>query len=102
MTELSDPRLSSVISVTRVVASSDLRSAKIYISVLGNDEQKQKSLEALRSASGFINRSVKKGINLKYMPFLAFELDNSIEKGSEILELIDEAMAGESLDQATP
>ena len=102
MTELSDPRLSSVISVMRVVTSSDLRRAKVYISVLGDDEQKQKSLLALTSASGFINRSVKKGINLKYMPFLAFELDNSIEKGSELLGLIDEAMAGETSDQATP
>ncbi len=101
MTELSDPRLSSVISVIRVVTSSDLRRAKVYISVLGDDGQKQKSLEALTSASGFINRSVKKGINLKYMPFLVFELDNSIEKGAEMLELIDEAMAGESSDRAT-
>ncbi len=101
MTELSDPRLSSVISVTRVVASSDLRRAKVYISVLGDDEQKRKSLEALTSASGFINRSVKKDIDLKYMPFLVFELDYSIEKGSEMLGLIDEVMAGDSPDQAT-
>ena len=85
MTELGDPRLSPVISVTRVVTSSDLRSARIYISVLGDDEQKKKSLEALTSASGFINRSVKKSIDLRYMPFLVFELDNSIEKGSEML-----------------
>lgn len=102
MTELNDPRLSSVVSVVRVVTSSDFRRAKVYISVLGDDEKKQKSLEALRSASGFINRFVKKDIKLKYMPFLAFELDNSIEKGSEMLGLIDDAMAGESSDQATP
>ena len=102
VTELNDPRLSSVISVIRVVTSSDLRRAKVYISVLGDGGQQQKSLEALRSASGFINRSVKKGINLKFMPFLAFELDNSIEKSAEMLELINEAMAGEILDQAEP
>lgn len=102
MTELSDPRLSSVVSVIRVVTSSDLRSAKVYVSVLGGDEQKRKSLEALTSASGFINRSVKKGIDLKYMPFLAFELDDSIEKASKTLGLIDEVMAGDSSDQATP
>ena len=102
VTELSDPRLSSVVSVIRVVTSSDLRRAKVYISVLGDDGQQRKSLEALTSASGFINRSVKKGINLKYMPFLEFELDNSIEKGADMLELIDEAMAGEVPDQSTP
>ena len=101
MTELNDPRLSPVISVTRVVTSSDLRSARIYISVLGDDEQKKKSLEALTSASGFINRSVKKSIDLRYMPFLVFELDYSIEKGSEMLGLIDEVMSSESPDQDT-
>ena len=98
MTELNDPRLSSVISVTSIVTSSDLRSAKVYISVLGDDEQKKKSLLALTSASGFIYRSVKKSIDLKYMPFLVFELDYSIEKGSEMLGLIDEVMSGESPD----
>ncbi|MCH8063654.1 MAG: 30S ribosome-binding factor RbfA [Chloroflexi bacterium] len=102
VTELSDPRLASVISVIRVVTSSDLRNAKVYVSVLGDDGQKQKSLEALTSASGFINRSVKKGVDLKYMPFLVFELDNSIEKGARTLGLIDEAMASESSDRATP
>ena len=102
VTELSDPRLASVISVIRVVTSSDLRNAKVYVSVLGDDGQKQKSLEALTSASGFINRSVKKGVDLKYMPFLVFELDNSIEKGARTLGLIDEAMANESSNRATP
>ena len=102
VTELSDPRLASVISVIRVVTSSDLRNAKVYVSVLGDDGQKQKSLEALTSASGFINRSVKKGVDLKYMPFLVFELDNSIEKGARTLGLIDEAMASESSNRATP
>ncbi len=102
VTELSDPRLSSVVSVIRVVTSSDLRNAKVYVSVLGDDGQKQKSLEALTSASGFINRSVKKGIDLKYMPFLVFEIDDSIEKAAKTIGLIDEAMASDSPDQATP
>ena len=102
VTELSDPRLSSVISVMRVVTSSDLRRAKVYVSVLGNDEKKKKSLEALTSASGFINRSVKKGIGLKFMPFLVFELDDSIEKGAKMLELMKDVKSDESADQATP
>ena len=102
VTELSDPRLSSVISVMRVVTSSDLRRAKVYISVLGNDEKKKKSLEALTSASGFINRSVKKGIDLKFMPFLVFELDDSIEKGAKMLELMKDVKSDESANQATP
>ena len=102
VTELSDPRLSSVVSVIRVVTSSDLRNAKVYVSVLGDDGQKQKSLEALTSASGFINRSVKKGIDFKYMPFLVFEIDDSIEKAAKTIWLIDEAMASDSPDQTTP
>ena len=102
VTELNDPRLSSVISVIRVVTSSDLRNAKVYVSVLGDDGQKQKSLEALTSASGFINRSVKKGVELKYMPFLVFELDNSIEKAAKTIGLIDEVMTSDRPDQTKP
>ena len=102
VTELSDPRLSSVVSVIRVVTSSDLRNAKVYVSVLGDDGQKQKSLEALTSASGFINRSVKKGIDFNYMPVLVSEIDDSIEKAAKTTGLIDEAMASDSPDQTTP
>lgn len=87
-TELRDPRLSTVVSVTYVDASPDLRHAKVYISVLGDENQKKNTLIALKSASGFIHRAMREGIGMKSLPFLYFYLDNSIERGAEILDMI--------------
>ena len=86
--ELNDPRLSSLISITEVRTSRDLRSAKVYFSVFGDADTKQNALDALESAGGFIHRALKRNLSLKFAPFLSFQLDESIEQGSEMLELI--------------
>lgn len=88
--DLNDPRLSGVVSVTRVDTAPDLRSAKVYISVLGDAEAKRRNMEALTSAGGFIHRVLKRNLSsLKHIPFLSFQLDESIEKGAEMIEMID-------------
>ena len=87
--EINDPRLSSLISITEVQTSRDLRSAKVYFSVLGDEHQKQNTLAALESAGGFIHRTMKRNLSLKFAPFLTFQLDESIEQGTEMLDLID-------------
>lgn len=89
--ELSDPRLSSMATVMDVDTSSDLRHAKVYVSVLGNQNEKENTLAALRSASGYIHRNMRKNLTLKSVPYLSFYLDESIERGSEMLELIKES-----------
>ena len=91
--DLRDPRLSKVVSVTHVDTSSNLRHAKVYISVLGDDEDKRGTMTALKSASGYIHRAVRDNVTLKSMPFLRFELDDSIERGAELSDLIEEAVA---------
>lgn len=87
--ELKDPRLSDIITVTEVTVTKDLRYAKVYISVLGNDEQKKSSMSALKSASGFIRREIGNRIKLRYTPEFIFELDNSIEHGIHISKILD-------------
>jgi ribosome-binding factor A len=87
---LRDPRLGSLVSVTEVSASPDLRYAKIYVSCLEGEEKKQQILAALTSASGFIRSELAKVVRLRRMPELHFEWDNSIEKGDRLLRLIDE------------
>lgn len=88
--DMKDPRLSVVVSVTRVDTAPDLRSAKVYISVLGDAEDKKRNMEALNSAGGFIHRTLKRNLrSLKYVPVLSFQLDESIEKGAEMIEMID-------------
>ena len=86
--EMNDPRLSSLISITEVRTSRDLRSARVYFSVLGDERQKQDTLAALESAGGYIHRALKRNLKLKFAPFLSFRLDESIEQGAGMLDLI--------------
>ena len=86
--EMNDPRLSALISITEVRTSRDLRSAKVYFSVLGDEDAKQDARTALESAGGFIHRTMKRNLKLKFAPFLSFQLDESIEQGTGMLDLI--------------
>ena len=96
--ELKDPRISSIVSVTRVEASADIRRAKVFISVLGDKTDKENTLIALRSAGGFIHRSMRGSLVLKNVPFLTFRLDESIEKGAEMLEMIKRVLSNTEAD----
>ena len=86
--QLRDPRLSSVVSVTRVESSRDLKQARVFVSVLGDDAEKEQTLKALKSAAGFVHKSVRQQLTVKNVPTLAFHLDESIEQGAEMLERI--------------
>ena len=90
--ELKDPRLSRLISVTNVNVTMDLRYAKVFVSIMGNDEEKKNALDGLKSAAGFIRREVGHRIQLRYTPEIQFELDNSIEHGAYISKLINDAV----------
>ncbi|MDD2533389.1 MAG: 30S ribosome-binding factor RbfA [Eubacteriales bacterium] len=90
--EIKDPRLPPMTSVVEVRASRDLSHAHIYISVLGNDQQKKDCAAALRSASGYIRRELSHRIRLRIAPELHFIVDESIERGFRMNKLIDEAM----------
>lgn len=87
--DMNDPRLASLISVTEVQTSSDLRSAKVFFSVLGDETAKRDALAAMRAAGGFIHRTMKRRKTLKYAPFLSFRLDDSIQQGVEMQRLIE-------------
>ena len=92
-TELRDPRIPVVVSITQVDASADLRHAKVYVSVLGDDAEKRGAIRALKSAAGFVHRNLRRSMSLKSVPTLRFVLDESIETGNHVLGLIDEAIA---------
>lgn len=92
--ELKDPRLPKIISVTSAEVTRDLRYAKIYISVLGSEEDKKNAFEGLKSAAGFIRREAGHRLQLRYAPELLFEPDNSIERGVYISKLIDDTIQG--------
>ena len=90
--ELKDPRISSIVSITRVETSRDLGFAKVYVSVLGSDQEKSDTLRALGSAAGFIHRSIRPNLRMRSVPHLSFSLDEAIEKGAEMVAFIDKVI----------
>ena len=87
--ELKDPRLSkAVVSVINVNVTKDLKFAKAFISVLGNEDVQKGAIDALKSAAGFIRKEVGHRINLRSTPEFSFVLDNSIEYGAHINEVL--------------
>lgn len=101
--QVKDPRLSSFVTVTEVTVSKDLRHARVFVSIMGTDEEKKAVLEGLKSAGGFLRRQLSERIDIRYMPELAFENDTSIEHGSHLLDLmrqIDSDRNGTRTDSA--
>ncbi|MFF2888120.1 30S ribosome-binding factor RbfA [Paenibacillus sp. NPDC057967] len=91
--ELKDPRI-GFITVTGVETTSDLSQARIYLSVLGNDEQKEATLKALASATGYLRSELGKRMKLRHTPELLFKFDSSIEYGSRIESLLEDINRG--------
>lgn len=86
--DLHDPRVGFV-TVTGVKTSPDLRHARVYVSVLGNDDERAASLEGLRAAHGFLQARLAAELTLKHTPALSFDYDESIDHGMRISELLD-------------
>jgi ribosome-binding factor A len=87
-TELNDPRICRLSTVTDVEVSRDLRYAKLFVSVYGSDQEQSQTLEGLQSAGGFIRTELGKRIRLRLLPELTFCLDQSIQRGVRLTNLI--------------
>jgi ribosome-binding factor A len=87
--QIKDPRISSLVSITEVVTSPDLRYAKVFISVLGNEEEKRATLKGLASAAGFFRKELAHQLSLRRVPELSFHQDDSIEHGARLSELFE-------------
>ena len=87
-TEIKDPRISPWTSVVAVEVAPDLKTAKVYVSVLGNEEVQQDTLRGLKSAAPFMRSQLAKSINLRNTPELKFVMDQSIEYGVNMSKLI--------------
>ena len=86
-TELKDPRIGFV-TVTDVDTSPDLRAARVYVSVLGTEEERERSLSGLRSSHGFLQGKIASAMRMKRTPTLTFEYDESAERGDRISRLL--------------
>lgn len=87
--EVKDPRI-GFMSLTNVEMSPDLRSARVFVSVLGTDEERAATLAALRSASGFIRHHLKPRLRMRQIPELDFRDDRSMEHAAEIARAISQ------------
>ena len=89
LTEVKDPRIPMMTSVMEVRMSSDLTHATVFLSVYGSQQEKRECMEAVNRASGFIRSQIAKRIKLRVAPELHFKLDESIQKGMDLMDLID-------------
>jgi ribosome-binding factor A len=87
--ELSDPRIGFV-TVTSVETSPDLRAAQVYVSVLGSEEEREATLEGLRSSHGVIQAKIAAETRMKRTPTLSFRYDSTVEQGMRISRLLEE------------
>ncbi|MBA3348152.1 MAG: 30S ribosome-binding factor RbfA [Actinobacteria bacterium] len=87
--ELKDPRIGFV-TVTGIDASTDLRTARVFVSVLGNDKKRLKSMAGLEAAHGVLQARISRELRLKRTPQLRFEYDPSVEHGVRMSRLIDD------------
>ena len=86
---LKNPHITGMISVTKVKTSPDLRYARVYISLL-NCKNVKETMEGLKSASGFMRTELARRVNLRYTPELRFEIDDSMEYGARIENILKE------------
>lgn len=88
--QVKDPRLDTFVAVTEVSTSTDLRHAKVFISHLGSEAEKQEILKGLGAASGFLRKELAQNLKMRRIPELSFCWDNSLERGDHIIRLIDQ------------
>jgi ribosome-binding factor A len=91
--DLSDPRIGFV-TVTSVETSPDLRTAKVYVSVLGDEEEREETLAGLRSSHGVLQSRIAAETRMKRTPTLSFHYDETIEQGVRISQLLEEEPPG--------
>ncbi|MBE5833078.1 30S ribosome-binding factor RbfA [Butyrivibrio sp.] len=91
-----DPRISPMTSVMEVEVAPDLKTCKVWVTVMGDDEDRARTMEGLKSAAGYIRSTVAKELNMRYTPELRFILDDSIEYAINMSKKIDEVAAADA------
>ncbi|MBX9572419.1 MAG: 30S ribosome-binding factor RbfA [Candidatus Obscuribacterales bacterium] len=92
---IKDERISGIVSITDVECSADCRRAKIFISVFGEEEQQQHTMEALNDHAGEIRGELCRRLQLRFAPEVMFKLDNSLERGAHVSALLNKISRGE-------
>lgn len=88
--DVRNPHIGPLVTVTRVQITKDLHYAKVYISVIGSEQEKEETLRALQTAAGFIAVNSSHKVTMRYFPALTFKLDDSVDKHMRIEKLLGE------------
>lgn len=99
--EVKDPRVGPV-TVTRVSAAPDLTFARVFVQLLGDDEERTETMEGLRAATPFVRAALGSRMTLRRVPELRFEVDESLEHAMRIERLLSEAAMGEDREEEEP
>ena len=89
MRDLNDPRLPSIVSITRVKVSADLSIADVYVTIMGTPGQQTAALNALKHSAGMMRTKLTKALTLRQAPFLKFHIDEGLKKELAVMDLLD-------------
>lgn len=99
--DVRNPHISSLVTVTRVEITMDLHYAKVFVSVIGSEQEKQAAISGLQSAAGFIAVQAAKKVVMRYFPDLTFRLDDSVEKYAKIEQKLQELQRERELRESS-
>lgn len=99
--QMKDPRIGFA-TITDVEVTNDLRHVRIYVSVYGDDEEKERTLAGLQAAKGFVRTELGRTIRLRHTPEVVFKLDGSIEQGARINQIINEISSDQRPSESEP
>ena len=98
--QVNDPRLRGIITITQVRAASDLRTARVYVSVMGDESIRKEALAGIQSSATYLRRELRGKVSLRYIPFLKFELDDAILEADRLMRIIDDLDVPEGSDSS--
>ena len=88
--QVNDPRLRGIITITQVRTATDLRSARVYVSVMGAEAVRQEALAGIQSSASYLRRELRSRVSLRHVPFLTFQLDDAMLEANRLMQLIDD------------
>ncbi len=88
--QVNDPRLRGIITITQVRTASDLRTARVYVSVMGDESVRQEALAGIQSSATYLRRELRDRVSLRYIPFLRFVLDDALLEADRLMKIIDD------------
>ena len=96
--QIKDPRLDGLITITHVKTTNDMRNARVFLSVMGDSTAKKSALEGIESAATYLRRELRDRLAMKYVPFLSFAMDNTLDEADHLYQIMDQIQTGDEAE----